>query len=87
MGLRFDELIGNLGDCHIYLNQIDGIKEQLTREPYPLPKLNINTEFWLTETGECGIGKLNTNLKGFESDDFILEGYQSHPPIKIPLSN
>ena len=82
-----DELIGNLGDCHIYLNQIDGIKEQLTREPYPLPKLNINTEFWLTETGECGIGKLNTNLKGFESDDFILEGYQSHPPIKIPLSN
>lgn len=82
-----DELIGNLGDCHIYLNQIEGIKEQLTREPYPLPKLTINTEFWLTETGECGVEPLNTNLKGFQYDDFILENYQSHPPIKIPLSN
>jgi thymidylate synthase len=41
-----DELITNMGDCHIYLNQIDGIKEQLNREPYPLPKLVINDEFW-----------------------------------------
>ena len=32
-----DELIGNLGDTHIYLNQVDGIKEQLTREPFELP--------------------------------------------------
>jgi thymidylate synthase len=46
-----DELIGNLGDCHIYKNQIEGIKEQLTREPYQLPKLNINTEWWPTESG------------------------------------
>ena len=34
-----DELITNMGDCHIYLNQIEGVKEQLTREAYPLPKL------------------------------------------------
>jgi thymidylate synthase len=46
-----DELVGNLGDCHIYKNQIEGIKEQLTREPYQLPKLNINTEWWPTESG------------------------------------
>jgi thymidylate synthase len=36
-----DELIGNLGDCHIYLNQIDGVKEQITREPYPLPTVHV----------------------------------------------
>jgi thymidylate synthase len=48
------ELIGNLGDCHIYNNHIDGIKEQLTRTPYNLPKLIINTEFWNHEYQESG---------------------------------
>ncbi len=56
-----DELIGNLGDCHIYSNQVDGVKEQLTREPYQLPKLNINTEWWPTESGECGIGPIDAS--------------------------
>ena len=128
-----DELIGNLGDCHIYENQIDGIKEQMgrelssqerkniynnssfekdmfptnengwnnlfdeyniptkTREPYPLPKLNINTEFWPTESGESGVGPLVDNMdwliRGMEITDFQVENYQSHPAIKIPLSN
>lgn len=86
-----DELIGNLGDVHIYLNQIDGIKEQLTREPYQLPTLEINTEFWPTESGECGIGDLSSNvdflLENMKIEDFIIKGYQSHPSIKIPLSN
>jgi thymidylate synthase len=82
-----DELIGNLGDVHLYLDHIEPIKEQLTREPHPLPKLNINTEFWQTESGECGVGPLKTNLQGFEVSDFILENYQSHPSIKAPLSN
>jgi len=36
-----DELIGNLGDCHIYLNQMEGVKEQIGREPYPLPKVSV----------------------------------------------
>ena len=36
-----DELIGNLGDCHIYLNQIEGVKQQLKREPYVLPKIHL----------------------------------------------
>jgi thymidylate synthase len=36
-----DELIGNLGDCHIYLDQVDGVKEQLTRQPMSLPKVTI----------------------------------------------
>ena len=93
-----DELIGNLGDCHIYTNQIDGIKEQLTREPYPLPKLNINTEWWPTEGGSCGEGPLDAQaiLDGFSSDslckclmeeDIQLYNYKSHPAIKMPLSN
>jgi len=82
-----DELIGNLGDVHLYLDHVELIKEQLTREPYPLPKLIINTEFWQTESGECGVGSLKTNLQGFEISDFTLENYQSHPVIKLPLSN
>lgn len=93
-----DELIGNLGDCHIYTNQIEGIKEQLTREPYPLPKLNINTEWWPTEGGSCGEGPLDAQaiLDGFSSDSFCkclmeediqLYNYKSHPAIKMPLSN
>jgi thymidylate synthase len=78
-----DELIGNLGDCHIYLNQVEGVKEQITREPYPLPTLKINSgnENWhLLELDEV----LNT----IDIDiTFKVENYQSHPKIKFPLSN
>ena len=93
-----DELIGNLGDVHLYSNHIDQAKEQLTREPMPLSKLNINTEFWPSEGGECGKGLLDAVavFKGFNDDNFckcLLESdiqlgdYQSHPAIKAPLSN
>jgi thymidylate synthase/intein/homing endonuclease len=78
-----DELIANMGDCHIYLNQVDGVKEQLEREPYQLPTLKINSgnENWhLLELDEV----LNT----LDPDvTFKLEDYQSHPTIKFPLSN
>ena len=69
-----DELIASLGDAHIYVNQIDGVKEQLTREPYKLPTLVMVT---------------NPELKFDEYvyDNFKLVNYQSHPTIKIPLSN
>ena len=93
-----DELIGNLGDTHIYLNQIEGIKEQIGREPFELPKLNINTEFWPTEGRECGEGPISADgfINGLDNDNFIkclleediqLYDYQSHPAIKMPLSN
>jgi thymidylate synthase len=78
-----DELICNLGDCHIYSNHIEGVKEQLTREPYQLPTLKINSgnENWhLLELDEV----LNTLDP---SVTFKLENYQSHPTIKLPLSN
>jgi len=73
-----DELIGNLGDTHIYLNQIEGIKEQLTREPFDLPTLKIEDEVKWQE-GDC--------LPYYSPNDFTLENYQSHPAIKLPLSN
>ena len=78
-----EELIGNLGDTHIYSDHIDGLKEQLTREPYQLPTLKINSgnENWhLLELDEV----LNTLDP---SVTFKLENYQSHPTIKLPLSN
>jgi thymidylate synthase len=162
-----DELIGNLGDVHLYSNHVEQAKEQIgrelsleevkkiyidwsllkssggyagdikadiiksanqifidgwknnkdpftgkplielecfllnsihTRQPYPLPTLNINTEFWPYEGGECGVGLLDA-VKVFESfkddnfcrclleEDIQLSNYQSHPSIKAPLSN
>ena len=85
-----DQLIGNLGDTHLYLDHLEQAKEQLTREPYTLPQLYINTEFWPTESGECGIGPLNSDfgtlVNNMQIEDFQIEGYQSHPSIKAPLS-
>ena len=76
-----DELIGNLGDTHLYLNHIEPIKEQLTREPFELPKLvHMKTdEFW--KEFDMGI------IGHLDPTDFTLENYQSHPTIKLPLSN
>ena len=93
-----DELIGNLGDVHLYSNHVEQAREQINREPYALPQLNINTEFWPTESGECGVGPLDAMavVNGFSDehfcrclleDDIQLSNYQSHPAIKAPLSN
>jgi thymidylate synthase len=68
-----DELIGNLGDTHLYLNHIEQAKEQISRESFDLPKLKTNAKI----DGIC------CNVP----DDFILDGYQYHPTIKAPLSN
>jgi thymidylate synthase len=72
-----DELIGNLGDTHLYLNHIDQAKEQISREPFELPKLGMDYRE----------GEYNKNLKDFVPDDFYIINYQSHPAIKAPLSN
>jgi len=77
-----DELIGNLGDVHLYSNHIEQAKEQISREPFELPKLGINDEFWNHEHQT-----IDGWIKGMEIGDFTLEGYQSHPTIKAPLSN
>jgi thymidylate synthase len=83
-----DELIANMGDCHIYLNQIDGVKEQIGREPYPLPKLLCMDEFhYLMDKELVGEIPFTEKIENFRPDFFTLENYQSHPSIKIPLSN
>ena len=68
-----DELIGNLGDVHLYSNHIEQAKEQISRDSFNLPKLKTNAKM----DGIC------CNVP----DDFVLEGYQYRPTIKAPLSN
>ena len=77
-----DELIGNLGDTHLYLNHIEQAKEQLTRELYPLPTLKI--EGYPEEYFNPNDERL---FDEFDIPDFVIENYQSHPTIKAPLSN
>jgi thymidylate synthase len=69
-----DELIGNLGDVHLYLDHVEPIKEQLNRDPFILPKLKIKD-------------KQINDISQYNVSDFELIGYQSHPTIKLPLSN
>jgi thymidylate synthase len=78
-----EELVGSLTDCHIYTNQIDGVKEQLTRDSYELPKLSMSP-LVLANLQHNG---LDSMLKNCTPEQFTIEGYESHPPIKIPLSN
>ena len=66
------DFIHTLGDAHIYLNHLEQVKLQLTREPYPLPKLKLNPEI--------------KNIFDFKFSDFQIEGYQSHPHIKGDIS-
>jgi thymidylate synthase len=116
-----DELIGNLGDVHLYSNHLDAAKEQIgkefteeeiiehlqqsgmdalkneprieyisklpkrTREPFPLPKINFNSEWWDKPFFEL---VMNDNFcKCLLEEDIQLYDYQSHPTIKAPLSN
>jgi thymidylate synthase len=79
-----DELIGNLGDVHLYNNHIEQTKEQINRTSFELPTLKHKTHLdgfksWLFDETYGGII--------LRPKDFILENYQSHPAIKAPLSN
>ncbi len=76
-----DELVGNLGDCHIYLDQQDGVREQLTRSPMALGQLVVNDEFWNPNVS------LFDQIEHIQPTDFHVENYESHPAIKFPLSN
>jgi thymidylate synthase len=78
-----DELIGNLGDTHLYLDHLEQAKEQLNREPYPLPTLkHMKTDEFYKALSEDA--SLFTHL---DPTDFQVENYQAHPHIKAPLSN
>ncbi len=71
-GLKPGEFIHTLGDAHIYLNHIEQMNLQLTRQPFPLPTMSLNPAV--------------TSIDGFSFDDFSLSDYQAHPHIKGEVS-
>ena len=81
VGMVPDQLIGNLGDVHLYSNHIDQAKEQINRDSYELSELIINDEFWNPDTSFL------FQIDHIEPDDFYIKNYQSHARIKAPLSN
>ena len=72
-----DELIGNLGDVHLYSNHIEQAKEQIGKEPFKLSTLKIKDGYDIIS----GLEDM------YKIDSFELKNYQSHPTIKAPLSN
>jgi thymidylate synthase len=75
-----DQLIGNLGDVHLYSNHIEQAKELISREPRKLPKLALSTNHNFRAA-------MKNKPEEIEYSDFILFGYDPHPAIKAPLSN
>lgn len=71
-GLQPGDFVHTIGDAHIYLNHVEQVKEQLTREPKPLPQLKINPAV--------------TSIFDFSFEDFEIVGYDAHPHIKGEVS-
>ena len=71
-GLKAGEFVHTLGDTHLYLNHLEQVDEQLSREPRPLPTMHLNPEV--------------KSVFDFRYEDFTLEGYDPHPTIKAPMS-
>ena len=74
LGLKPRRFIHSFGDAHIYKNSIEQVKEQISRSPKPLPTLKIPN-----------IESLD-DLKSYGVNDFILDGYEHHPPIKAKMA-
>ncbi|PYG86950.1 thymidylate synthase [Ruminiclostridium sufflavum DSM 19573] len=71
-GLKAGEFVHTLGDTHIYLNHVEQVRLQLTREPRMLPKMLVNSEV--------------KDIFDFKYEDFTLTGYDPHPLIKGAIS-
>ena len=69
--LRPGHFVHTLGDAHLYSNHLDQARLQLSREPFPLPRMHI------TRRG---------GIDDYDLEDFELEGYQAHPSIKAPIA-
>ena len=70
-GLEVGDFIWTGGDCHIYDNHREQVAEQLDREPYSFPTLNL---------------KHRDNIDDFKYSDFTIAGYESWPAIKAPVA-
>jgi thymidylate synthase len=70
--LQPGDFVHTLGDAHLYLNHLDQAREQLTREPRPLPTMTLNPA--------------RRSIDDFEMADFTLDGYDPHPSIKAPIA-
>ena len=85
-----DELIGNLGDVHLYKNHIEQAKEQISRTSFDLPTIEITERNWYLHhkvKEYWGEKTFSEKLLSYRPDCFELIDYQSHPKIKAPLSN
>ncbi len=71
-GLQYGEFIHSFGDVHLYSNHLDQARLQLTRDPFPLPKMKLNPNV--------------KDLFAFTYEDFSLEDYQAHPHIKASVA-
>lgn len=71
-GLAPGEFVHTLGDAHLYLNHLSQAREQLSRTPRPLPTMKLNPAV--------------KDIFAFRYEDFTLEGYDPHPPIKAPVA-
>ena len=71
-GYEVGELIFSGGDCHIYLNHLEQVREQLTRDPRPLPELVLKRK--------------PATIFDYAYEDFQIEGYHPHPHIKAPVA-
>ena len=71
-GLKPGEFVHTLGDAHLYLNHLEQVELQLSREPHPLPQMKLNPQI--------------TDLFAFTYDDFELVGYEHHPHIKADVA-
>ncbi len=70
--LKLGDFVHSFGDVHLYNNHIDQARLQLSRSPFPLPQMKINPAI--------------KDIFEFRFEDFVLEGYQSHPAIKAPVA-
>ena len=71
-GLEVGDFVHTFGDAHLYLNHMDQINEQLSRETYELPELVLKAP--------------EKSIFDMEKDDIIVKGYKSHPRIKAPIA-
>lgn len=71
-GLEVGDFVHTFGDAHLYLNHLEQVELQLSREPFGHPTMQINPEI--------------TNIFDFTFDDFMLEGYECHPHIAAPVA-